>query len=234
MPKLPGGVKRDILAGVTDERRTRGRPPVPMDSIVDAALRIVDEEGGEALSMRALARRLDSGTATIYRHFENRTELVARVVDRVFGEVEFDDEKLAELPWQRACIVTSRALFEAMRRHPNVAALLTEQLPVGPKVFMLRERTLALFVNAGFSPGDAARIYTTVGRYVLGFATQLGVEHRSRGTDPALLMRLVQDLDLANFPMTLAIGNSLAVSIEDDFEFGLGLLVTGLEHLHDK
>ncbi|ALR13617.1 TetR family transcriptional regulator [Mycobacteroides saopaulense] len=205
-----------------------------MDSIVEAALRIVDEEGGEALSMRALARRLDTGTATIYRRFENRTELVAHVVDRVFGEIDFDDEELAAMDWQRACALSARALFDAMRRHPNVAILLADQLPVGPKVFTLRERTLKLFVNAGFTPADAARIYTTVGRYVLGFATQLGVEHKSRGTDPALLMRLVQGLDMADFPMTLAIGQSLAVSIEDDFEFGLGLLIVGLERLHDS
>lgn len=200
---------------------------------MDAALRIVDEEGGEALSMRTLARRLDSGTATLYRRFANRTELVTYVVDRVFGEIDFDNEELAAMDWQRACALTARALFDAMRRHPNVAILLADQLPVGPGVFMLRERTLALFVNAGFTPVDAARIYTTVGRYVLGFATQLGVEHKARDADPTLLMRLVQGLDMADFPMTLAIGNSLAVSIEDDFEFGLGLLIVGLEKLHD-
>ncbi|CPV89629.1 Putative transcriptional regulator%2C TetR family [Mycobacteroides abscessus] len=111
----------------------RGRPPLPMETIIDAALRIVDEEGGEALSMRALARRLDSGTATIYRHFANRTEVVAHVVDRVFGEVQLDDPALARMPWQDACIVSSRALFDALRRHPNVAMLLADQIPVGPQ-----------------------------------------------------------------------------------------------------
>lgn len=131
----------------------RGRPPLPMETIIDAALQIVDEEGGEALSMRALARRLDSGTATIYRHFANRTEVVAHVVDRVFGEVQLDDPALARMPWQDACIVSSRALFDALRRHPNVAMLLADQIPVGPNVFMIREHTTHALSPSGVLPG---------------------------------------------------------------------------------
>ncbi|WNZ10828.1 helix-turn-helix domain-containing protein [Streptomyces sp. 11x1] len=62
------------------------------------ALRIVDAEGAEgaeALSMRALAERLGSSTATLYRHFGNRAGLVTQVVDHMFGLVEPDDRELA-------------------------------------------------------------------------------------------------------------------------------------------
>ena len=71
-------------------RRSPGRPPVPRDRIIATALRIVDEEGAGALSMRTLAEHLGSGTAMLYRHFANRADLVAQVGDRVLGEVEFD------------------------------------------------------------------------------------------------------------------------------------------------
>ncbi|TDH22692.1 TetR/AcrR family transcriptional regulator [Mycobacteroides franklinii] len=220
---------------MTDERRTRGRPPLPMESIVDAALRIVDEEGGEALSMRALARRLDSGTATIYRHFANRTEVVAHVVDRVFGEVRFDDAELAEMSWQRACIVSSRALFDALRRHPNVALLLADQIPVGPNVFMIREHTLTLCLRAGFSPVEAVRIYMTLGRYVLGYANQIGVEHRASEADIAMMTRFVESIDITDFPSTLATAGATLVPLDEEFDFGLGLIVAGLEDLrHGK
>ncbi|CAM3156970.1 Putative transcriptional regulator, TetR family [Mycobacteroides abscessus subsp. abscessus] len=209
----------------------RGRPPLPMETIVDAALQIVDEEGGEALSMRALARRLDSGTATIYRHFANRTEVVAHVVDRVFGEVQLDDPALARMPWQDACIVSSRALFDALRRHPNVAMLLADQIPVGPNVFMIREHTLTLCLQAGFSPAEAIRIYMTLGRYVLGFANQIGAEHRASEADIAMLTRLVENIDLASYPSTLATAGVTLVPLDEEFDFGLGLIVAGLEGL---
>src|SRR5689334_21438086 len=68
-------------------QRSRGRPPLPLDRIIATAIEIVDEEGADALSMRTLAQRLESGTATLYRHFGSRAQLVAHVVDAVLGEV---------------------------------------------------------------------------------------------------------------------------------------------------
>jgi AcrR family transcriptional regulator len=52
--------------------------------------------------MRNLAQRLDSGTATLYRHFTGRAQLVARVVDSVLAEAHVDDEALAGMSWQEA------------------------------------------------------------------------------------------------------------------------------------
>ena len=86
-----------------EKRRTRGRPAIPLDRIVTTALQIVDDEGADALSMRTLAQRLDSGTATLYRHFAGRADLIAQVVDLVFGSVEIDAAKLSVMPWQEAC-----------------------------------------------------------------------------------------------------------------------------------
>ena len=54
------------------------------------------------MSTRTLAQRLDSGTATLYRHFGGRAELIAQVVDRVFGEVRLSAEELAAMSWQQA------------------------------------------------------------------------------------------------------------------------------------
>lgn len=97
------------------------------------ALRVVDEEGAEALSMRALAERLGSGTATLYRHFANRAEPGAQVVDHMFGLVELDDRELASASWQQSPRVVAHAMFRALGRHGNAARLPAEQIPVGPK-----------------------------------------------------------------------------------------------------
>ena len=51
--------------------------------------------------MRSLAQRLESGTATLYRHFANRSELVAMVVDRMLGEVDLDARRLPHCPGNR-------------------------------------------------------------------------------------------------------------------------------------
>jgi TetR/AcrR family tetracycline transcriptional repressor len=95
-------------------------------------MQIVDQQGADALSMRTLALQLNSGTATLYRHFADRSEVIAQVVDRVFGEVEFDTEQLIVMGWQQACKAVAHAMFDALRRHGNVSRLLAEQVPIGP------------------------------------------------------------------------------------------------------
>lgn len=204
-----------------------------MDRIIDTALEITDIEGVEALSMRTLAQRLSSGTATLYRRLGNRAALIAHVVDRVLGEVELDTETLAGMDWQAACRTIAHATFDALGRHKNVASLLAEEIPLGPNAMMLRERSLASLLEAGFPPDVAARSYTAVARYVLGFAMQLGVQDSRQpdaDSDPSATFHAI---DLSGFPATSAVAASLPTPLRDEFLFGLDLLLDGLSRLRD-
>ncbi|MGW3960508.1 TetR/AcrR family transcriptional regulator [Amycolatopsis sp. NPDC005003] len=211
-------------------RRSRGRPAVPLDRILAAALQLVDEEGAEALSMRTLAQRLESGTATLYRHFGNRAALITQVIDRVFGEVQLDPEALAELRWDRACRAVAQAMFDTLGRHPKLAPLLIEQTPTGPNAMMLRERCLAVLLDGGLPPNVAARAYATLSRYVLGFAIQL--TGTGNNAEQARASAHFHGLPPADFPATHAVADSLPVPLEDEFTFGLELIVDGLRQLH--
>ncbi|OBF57904.1 TetR family transcriptional regulator [Mycobacterium sp. 852002-50816_SCH5313054-b] len=195
-----------------------------MDRIVSTALEIVDDEGAEALSMRTLAQRLDSGTATLYRHFANRGEVVSHVVDRVFGEIEFSTGELASMGWQRACESFARATFEVLCRHRNVAPLLVDQLPVGPNALAHRETLLAVLLDNGFTPRLAARSYATVARYVLGFVIQLS----GREFDDRHAAEVFHALDPQLFPATHAVAEHLPVPIDEEFALGLELIIGGL------
>jgi AcrR family transcriptional regulator len=213
---------------VVTARRSPGRPSLPPDRIVAAALRIVDEEGADALSMRTLAQRLDSGTATLYRQFKGRADVVAHVVDRVFGTVAVDQAELDALSWQDACKACAHIMFEALRRHRNVAPLLTEGIPTGPNAMSARERLIALLLRNGFPPPLAARAYATLARYVLGFAIQAGGDGAD---DDARLSQALHDLDPRLFPATVATADSMPVPLEEEFAFGLDLIVDGLTQL---
>src|SRR5271157_3753413 len=94
--------------------RRRGRPPRSVERIVSVALEIVDELGTSAFSMRLLADRLGSGTATLYRHFAGKDELWSHIVDRMLGEVDFDidADTLGNTTWQHATARGAGALYE--------------------------------------------------------------------------------------------------------------------------
>jgi AcrR family transcriptional regulator len=194
--------------------------------IVTTALQIVDADGAEALSMRTLAQRLDSGTATLYRHFSGRADLIAHVVDLVSGSVEVDDAQLRAMPWPQACKAVARSMFEALRRHPNVAPLLAEAVPIGPNAMAARERLIALLLDNGFPPALAARSYATLARYILGFAIQLA--NPPVAADDARLAQVFHDLDPNQFPATVKVADNLPVPLDEEFAFGLELIIDGL------
>jgi TetR/AcrR family transcriptional regulator, tetracycline repressor protein len=215
----------------TTSRRSPGRPPVPLDRIIATALRIVDEEGPDALSMRTLAQRLESGTATLYRHFTNRAELIAQVVDHMFGEVDLDADELARMSWREACRTIAHAMFATLGRHRNMAPLVADQLPAGPNAMTLRERCLAILLDNGFPPRLAARAYATVARHVLGFAIQQSTPETS---DDTQLSAAIHRLDPSRFPATIAVADSMPVPLEDEFAFGLDLILNGLAQVRDS
>ncbi len=181
--------------------------------------------------MRSLAQRLESGTATLYRHFGNRASLVAHVIDRVFGEVDLDRRALAELRWDRACQAVAQAMYDTLGRHPKIAPLLIEQTPTGPNAMVVREHCLAVLLGGGLPPALAARAYATLARYVLGFAIQLGGS--GNDADRERVSAHFHDLPPGEFPATRATADSLPVPLEDEFAFGLELVVSGLRRLGD-
>jgi AcrR family transcriptional regulator len=207
--------------------RSRGRPSLPLDRIVGAALELVDEQGADALTMRTLAQRLGSGTATLYRHFDNRAELVAMVVDRMLGEVSFDASAAVAWPWDRACEAFAQNMFEALGRHGNVASLLIGRVPMGPNALAQRELLLSLLLNNGFSAVAAARSFATLSRYILGFAMQASGSAPGERHAPEISATF-RRLDADRFPATVAVAEHLPVPLADEFAYGLRLIIDGL------
>lgn len=203
-----------------------------MDRILAVALQLLDEQGAEALTMRRLAEALSSGTATLYRHFASREDLVAQVVDQVFAEMREGPSREplggdGELKWQNACRELAHHMFVVLGRHPGAAKLLVDVPPMGPNAMKQRERSLAILLASGFEPRMAAKTYATLARYVLGFAMQLTSapgedQHRFVG------------LDAARFPATHALASVLPVSLEEEFWFGLELMLEGLGALRAR
>ncbi|MFD8639465.1 TetR/AcrR family transcriptional regulator [Streptomyces zaomyceticus] len=208
----------------------RGRPSLDTAHIVGTALRLVDEHGTQAFSLRMLAEALDSGTATLYRHFDGKDEILAYVVDRVLGEVDLDAlDDTAD--WRETLTVTARRFHTTLSRHPHTLPLLMAYVPVGPHGLDRRERVLGALLAHGLPAGLAARAFTAVTHYVIGFTAQ----QRGPATTPdhaAELAAFYGGLDPDAYPSLLrAAGSLTSVAVDEEFEFGLALLVQGLAPL---
>jgi AcrR family transcriptional regulator len=210
----------------------RGRPPRSLERIVSVALEIVDETGTDAFSMRLLADRLRSGTATLYRHLAGKDELMSYVVDRILGEVdiETDADALSSTTWQVSTARGASAFYEVLRSHPNALPLLVSQVPVGPNALINRERSMAVFLACGFPLDLAARAYTAVAHYVVGFALQQHAPGAPQPEDAARLRDFYRALDAETYPATVAAADELtSVPLDEEFRFGLQLVLDGIE-----
>jgi len=202
-------------------KRGPGRPRIPRERIVDTALQIVDEEGADALSLRALAERLSSGTATLYRHVSGRAELIGLVIDRMLADVELPPvEQDDQEPWDVVCHRTATAIFETIAQHRSVAILLIERIPTGPHALALRERITRALLRTGMPPEKAATAVATLARYTLGFAMQ------SAGRDDP--PPTSYPIEPSVYPHLTRIAPYLPRPLSEEFDFGLGHLLRGM------
>ncbi|WP_327330335.1 MULTISPECIES: TetR/AcrR family transcriptional regulator [unclassified Streptomyces] len=214
-------------ASPTAPRRGRGRPSLDTDHMVVTALRLIDEHGVHAFSLRTLADALGSSTATLYRHFANKDEILALTVDLALGEAG-TVPPAAPAGWRDVLSTMGHQVRAVLTRHPSLLPTLMDHVPVGPNALAQRERVLAALLRHGLQPALAARAFTAVGHYVIGFAVQ------QRESDGAPLADYYRDLDPTTHPAIAATAESLtAVTPDDEFAFGLGLLLEGLARQKD-
>jgi AcrR family transcriptional regulator len=211
------------------EEPRRGRPRRSFERIIDVALEVVDEVGAGAVNMRMLAERLETSTATLYRHVSGKEELMVYVVDRVLGEI-LDDGRSHDGPrnWDEVARWVAFRFHATLSRHPNVLPLLVSQLPIGPSALAVQEQSIAAFMSSGFSPGLAARSYNTIAVYVIGF---FAVREAEQAREHAAALRdYYRSLDPDTYPYTVAAAGALTeIAPEGQFAEGLQFILDGID-----
>ncbi|MEU2421400.1 TetR/AcrR family transcriptional regulator [Streptomyces sp. NPDC007851] len=94
--------------------------PLTEAGIYAAALRLVDEDGVEALTMRKLATALDANPMSLYHHVPNK-EAVLRGVTRMVG-AQFRTVTLEDAPWQERIRLLATDFRTLAHRHPKLLA----------------------------------------------------------------------------------------------------------------
>ncbi|MEU8774534.1 TetR/AcrR family transcriptional regulator [Streptomyces sp. NPDC048606] len=156
----------------TGRRRRGERPALSREQIVAAAVRLLDAEGLEALSMRRLGTGMGTAATSLYRHVANKDELIELVVDAVHVEVDLPSEGGPE-GWREALSRGAHSLRSMVLRHPWVASVpgRVGLAHPGPNQARMSERMLAPARDVGFPPGEAELAVRAVVSYVIGATT---------------------------------------------------------------
>jgi TetR/AcrR family tetracycline transcriptional repressor len=109
------------------------KPLISKDACARAALDIIDAEGLEALSLERLAKTIGVRAPSLYHHFADKAEILARVARLVTLEVPVPPEPSPD-DWQEWLVEMCIGFRQAIVAHPNAAPLL---LLYYPRQFML-------------------------------------------------------------------------------------------------
>jgi AcrR family transcriptional regulator len=209
-----------------------------VDRIVDAAIDVADTEGLDALSMRRLAKELDTGTTSLYRYVTDKDELLELMVDAVNADVEFPDELRSD--WRRAFEATARGARLQMLDHPWLAAQIASRPSIGPNTLRMADAVLGVAASMAPDLASAAAIVGTLLRYVHGAVAaelaELEIQRRTGMTEDewresiAPYVRTV--LEAGRHPSFRAVAiEARDLTAEEQFEFGLQRLLDGFERI---
>lgn len=216
-----------------DGRTRRGRSakaPLSRQAILDAAKELVRDHGVDALTLRQVADRVETGPASLYAYFANRDVLLEHLLDAAYSEVELVE--IAGGGWKHALAATIGNTVDALGRYPGLGAVALGTIPTLPGALRLAEHELAL-MDAGGVPGERAALAVDL---IAQFAASTAVERAVRHEDPrgaaerGRVRAAYQQADRERFPRVARSAALLTGPGEEARRaFAIDLIVNGIE-----
>jgi AcrR family transcriptional regulator len=214
-------------------RSTRDRPakpPLSEDLILDTALRILREEGLEAVTMRRLATELDTGPASLYVYISGRQQLREAMLDRVARMVEVQEPDPAR--WREQVHRLVKQTLTAMEAHPGIAEVAVANPPSGEYGLQVADNLLGLLRAGGITAQDAAWACDIIMLIATASAVETAV-YQQRDLDESRfhdrLHAVFASLPAARYPHLAALSAEMINGDGDQrFHFAIDTFLDGL------
>jgi AcrR family transcriptional regulator len=202
--------------------------------VLRAALGLADSGGIEALTMRNLGQQLGVEAMSLYNHVANKDEILDGIVDLVFSEIALPPDGAAWKPAMRERAISAR---DALLRHPWATSLMQSRTRPGAATLRHHDSVLGSLRSAGFTVVMAAHAFSVMDGYIYGFALQqINLPLQSREQVDVVGENILRQL-AGDYPhlaeMITDHAMKPAYDYTDEFEFGLDLILEGLERLRD-
>ena len=230
---------------VQPDAAEKRRVPLTRERVLRAAVGLADERGIDALTMRNLGHALGVEAMSLYNHVANKEDVLDGVVEVVVGEVMAAVDEIA-LPsdpaeWKRVVRQRILAAREVLLRHSWAPGVLESRTTMPPALLGYYDSLLGLMREAGFSLDLAHHALHALGSRALGFSQELFVAEEDAGVSPELAAvrlwqmapyrHLSELMRVVSHDPDSTLGRPGGCDDQFEFEFGLDLLLDGLERL---
>ncbi|GAB2632746.1 TetR/AcrR family transcriptional regulator C-terminal domain-containing protein [Nocardia goodfellowii] len=231
---MPGNRKRTAAATPNSGRVSAREHVSQRKQLLRKAIEIADAEGLDAVSMRRLAVALDTAPMSLYRHVANKDELLIRMADEAFGELELAEP--GARGWRADLELNARAHWQLCRRHLWLPRTVSFTRPLlAPNMMAQTEWVLRALDGLGLPTAvrirEALTLHALVLTMALSAAEEIETEQNTGisydGWQLAQLSRARELLDSGRFPFLADISDDLAVDLDELFEYSLGRHLDG-------
>jgi AcrR family transcriptional regulator len=222
---------------VTTQTELNDTPRVPLnrERVLRAALVLADIDGIESLTMRKLGQALQVEAMSLYNHIANKDDILDGIVDLVFSEIAVPSDLV---DWKAA--MRQRALLtrEVLLRHPWATSLMQSRTKPGPATLRHHDAVIGSLRAAGFTIDMVAHAFSVMDGYIYGFALQqVNLPYHTTEENAAFAGNILQQLPAEKYPhlaeMIIEHAMKPGYDYAEEFEFGLDLILDGLERLRD-
>jgi AcrR family transcriptional regulator len=214
------------------------------ERVLRAAVKVADERGIEALTMRRLAEDLGAEAMSLYYHVANKEDILDGVVDviateinNVVGQV---DVPAKGADWKKAARQRILSAREVFLRHPWAPRVFETRTKTSPAVLQYHDALIGLMRDGGFSYDLIHHALHALGSRALGFTQELfDPGDGAGGEEAAAAMENMAD------QLPHLVGMLMEVAHDDpdstlgwcddqtEFEFGLDLILDGLDRIRE-
>lgn len=223
------------------------KPQLSRDAIVAAAIRIVDSEGLDAVSMRRVAQEFGTGAASLYAYVTNKEQLLDLLFDWVMGEIadRWPGTEPTAQNWRELAKDTVRLACVVMSEHRDLARAFQGRVPFGPNGLRMVETQLAIMLAGGLSEEMAAYAGDLFGQFIVSTVIEhdLWRVRDPEGDESQFVERMgeIRDylaaLPKGIFPNIVAMAGAIMRREPegvDRFELGMEVIVRGLASFADE
>jgi AcrR family transcriptional regulator len=166
--------------------------------VLDTTLALATEEGLSAVSMRAVARRLNVTPMALYRHVGDKDGLIDGLIERLLQEIRVPEPGLS---WQQQLHDLAQSMRAAARRHPDLFVLLFQRRAMTERAVEPRQAVYRALRAARLAEEVIPLAERLLSTFMLGFAASESGGRFSdvdADADLAVAERLIADLIAAH------------------------------------